>query len=274
MLFLQEHAQEHGGEHPLPGSIFTWLYSIMKDEPALKSFNFTEENKHYGQIWFETLCFSIVLVIFLSVVAIVVSRKVRKVPRGGQNFFEMLIEMLTKVMCGLAGPEVKPFMPYLFTLFIYIFCMNAMGLIPAFRSPTMTISTTAALGIVTFFVIHGAGLKHNGPLGYFLHYTGKSPIKKPAMVVVYFMVIAPLMVGIHVIGEIIKPVTLSARLFANIFADDTGVEQIMFLGHGFPSQIPFMLFGILVSMIQAIVFTALTAFYLKFMLAHEEEEEH
>ncbi|OHB77870.1 MAG: ATP synthase F0 subunit A, partial [Planctomycetes bacterium RBG_16_59_8] len=194
------------GEEP-PGTLFTGLHRAIKDTPVGDFFAFNSTDRHLGQYWFEAVMFSLSIVILLSLVAFFAGRRQQKVPRGIQNFGEAVVDLLTKLVCGMIGPHGTKYVPYLGTLFLYIFAMNILGIIPLFRSPTMTLSTTLALGITTFFVVQYCGIRANGVGGYLKHFMG--PV----------LFLAPLMIVVEFIGEVAKPMSLSLRLYGNIFGE-------------------------------------------------------
>jgi len=126
--------------------------------------------------------------------------------------------------------------------------------------------------------VHFIGLTRNGPVGYLKHLAGN-----PNSAVEWAFV--PLMLPIHVIGEIARPVSLSLRLFGNVTGEDVllfafcslGVTTLSFIDSpvGIPFQVPFILLAFMTSFIQALVFTLLSTIYILLWLPHEEHgEEH
>lgn len=210
---------------------------------------------------------TVILLLVLSVVA--ATRRMQAVPRGWQNVWEWLSTVFIGFTKSVIGEEGPKYLPLLATLFIYIFMMNVLGLIPGFLSPTTSLNMTAALAIVVFFAVQYFGFKANG-LAYLKHLIGEP------------LWLAPIMFPLHLIGEIIKPVSLSVRLFGNIFGEDKAVEAFAELGEKIyhavyipvPLQFPMVLFAILGGFIQAFVFTTLTAAYIGMATAHEGHESH
>jgi F-type H+-transporting ATPase subunit a len=248
----------HGGP---PGTIITWLHGLVKETELGQFFGFDTEYRHLGQFWFEAVVFSIIIVIVLSAVAVLATRRQYKVPTRFQNLLESIVELLNKLVVGLIGPHGTRYLPYLGTLFIYIFFMNILGIIPAFRSPTVTLSTTGALGITTIIVVQIYAIQANGVGGYLKHFWG--PIKW----------IGPLMVIVHIFGELAKPVSLSLRLFGNIFGEDTIIENLLHMGGWVPLHLPMLFFALFTSFLQAFIFTALSSIYIAFATAHENGGE-
>lgn len=216
------------GEEEAPGTIFTGLYKSIKDTDTGKFFGFNKEHNHLGQYWFEAVAFSILVVIVLTILVLLATRRREKIPYGLQNFFEIVVELLNKLVIGLIGPDGTKYLPYLGTLFIYIFSMNILGIFPAFRSPTATLSTTLALGLTTFIVVQTYAIRENGLGGYIKHFAGD------------ILWLAPLMFVVHIIGELAKPVSLSLRLYGNIFGEDNVVEKLLHMGGIIPLQFPML----------------------------------
>jgi F-type H+-transporting ATPase subunit a len=163
--------------------------------------------------------------------------------------------------------------PYLGTLFLYILAMNLFGLIPFMDSPTSSLNVTVGLALCTFLYVQVTGIRELGALGYLDHMAGS-----PRSAISWFMV--PIMLPVHLIGELAKPVSLSCRLFGNVFGEDMllvaftslGVATLAFVHSpvGIPWQFPFLVLALLTSTIQALVFTVLSTIYLLLMLPHEE----
>ena len=225
----------------------------------------------------ENMIFSFLVIGFLVLVARLASKNPKLIPSGLQNFVELIVEELEKFIVGILGPRGKKFVPFLGTLFLYILCMNYLGLIPFMKAPTANINQTVALALCVFLYVQYTGLKENGPLGYIKHLLGS-----PESVMQW--VLSPLMFVIHIIGELAKPLSLSLRLFGNITGEDIlififvglGVGMLSFshLPIGVPLQIPFYFLALLTGFIQALVFMLLSTIYFAMMLPHDEEEHH
>ena len=226
----------------------------------------------------ENIAFAFMAALFLCLIAWLVYRKRQMIPGPLQNLTELIAEGLYNFFHSVLGEHARRYTPFLGTLFIYILLMNWMGLVPFLKAPTSAATITFSLAIVVFFYSQGVGFKYLGLAGWLYHLAGE-----PVGVVGWAL--APLMVIIHVIGEIAKPVSLALRLFGNITGEDIlvaaftmiGIMALSFLGKntpvGIPFQIPFYLLGLLMSTIQALVFAALATIYIALMLPHEHEGE-
>ena len=126
-----------GGEAP-PKTVFTPLWEMIKDTSLAEKFGFNEVKDNMGQFWFEAVCFSFCAALFLIVISAIATRKYKQVPRGVQNLLEWAVGLLRGLVRSFIGEGGDKYLPYLGTVFLFIFVMNVMGLIPTFRSPTMT----------------------------------------------------------------------------------------------------------------------------------------
>ena len=257
---------EGGGHHHPPHSIFTWLFMKLEGTGLDEFYGFhanydPAQGEFLGLFWFDAICFTIIGSATLILFASIATRDYKRVPRGIQNIFESAVQLLRNLVHSIIpAPQGDKYVPYLGTLFLFIFSMNLMGLVPGFRAPTMTLSTTAALGITTFIMVQSYAIRETGVLSYLKHFCG--PV----------MFIAPLMFAVEVVGELAKPMSLSLRLYGNIYGEDNVIEQLMGLGGGWiPVQLPMLLFAIFTSFLQAFIFTTLATIYVASKVVHDEE---
>lgn len=239
----------------------------------------------------ENVIFSLFIVAVLSVIAYCAQRKRNMIPEGRlQNIVEMVVEALDSFFAGVLGQkEGRHYLPYVGTLFLYILFMNFMGMVPGMKSPTSNLNTTVALAVCTFLYVQGIGLKRLGLLGYLDHMAGnpRMPEEKGAMKIFLILLFIPihiLLFVIHLIGEFVKPVSLSLRLFGNITGEDALLVVFISLGIGmfssfkspigFPLQVPIMFLSLIGGLVQAMVFSLLSAVYITMMLPHETSEQH
>jgi F-type H+-transporting ATPase subunit a len=194
----------------------------------------------------------------LIVVGLIVSSNLQKVPGRFQMLAEYSLGGLLNFFGGIMGPaRARRYFPLLMTLFLIILFSNWSGLIPGsygaeitgFHSPTGTWSVTAALAIIVFLSVHFIGFKEKG-WHYFSHFF--QPI----------FVLFPL----NLIEELVKPLSLSLRLFGNIYGGEMVATVLLGM---FPllTPVPMQLLDILFCFIQALVFTTLTAVYISMATA-------
>jgi F-type H+-transporting ATPase subunit a len=207
---------------------------------------------------------------FLIILGALGTRNLQKVPGRLQNFLELLVGGLESFYSGILGPGGERHVPFLVTTFLFILTMNLMGLIPGFKPATATLNMTIALALVAITYVQIQGIRQHGLWGYIRHYMGEP------------LWLAPLMLPLHIIGELAKPLSLSLRLFGNIFGEETVILQLALLGplvlfgsKVLPLQFPIVVFGVFTSVVQALVFTVLTSAYILMITSgHEEHEEH
>ena len=227
---------------------------------------------------YEAILFSILIAILLIIPAWLASRTPSLVPTPLQNFVEAIVEFLSNFVIEILGPKYGPrYVPFLGTLFIYILAMNLFGLIPFMHSPTSSLNVTVALALTVFVYVQYTGFKELGPLGWVDHMLGN-----PRDVTGWLL--APIMLPIHLLGELAKPISLSCRLFGNIFGEDMllvafatlGISMLSFthLPIGLPVHAIFFPLALLGSALQAMVFTVLSTIYFLLMLPHEHHDEH
>jgi F-type H+-transporting ATPase subunit a len=226
-------------------------------------------------VLFQPTIFGLLAALFIALVVGTTSRSMKLIPGRLQMAVESLIGGLDGFIRGVLGPDGGRYVPFLGTLFIYIWLMNVMGLVPFLMSPTSKYHMTAALAATVFLYVQYTGFRRNGPGRYLFHLAGE-----PRDIIGWSMV--PLMLPLHVIGEFAKPLSLSLRLFGNIFGEDTliavfailGVGVLSFLNVpvGLPLHVPFVFLALLLGTIQALVFTLLSTIYFALVLPHEHEE--
>lgn len=205
------------------------------------------------------------VVLFLIVAVLLIHRKLKKVeervipsPKTTLvNLFEAAVENILGLMEGILGHDAPKYLPLIGTLFIYIFLCNVLALIPGFVPPTDNINTNLAMALTVFFYYHVVGIKAHGVKGYLKHFMG--PI----------LWLGPLMFVIEMIGHLVRPVSLSLRLFGNITGDHLVLGIFSDL---VPLLVPviFLALGLFVSFIQAFVFSLLSMIYISLATAHEE----
>ncbi len=191
------------------------------------------------------------VMIVLVVMAVVATKSLKWEPSGWQNFMEKVVESLLEFLTDLMGEKnARKYFPYLATVFLFILLMNYSSLLPMsgklpwLTTPTTTLSVTVGLALCTFSVTHFFGIKEKG-LSYFKHFF------EP------YWFLFPLMV----IEEFVKPLSLSLRLFGNMFGEKL-VAMTLFSMVPLFIPLPAYFLGLLFGTIQAYVFTLLSAIYI------------
>jgi F-type H+-transporting ATPase subunit a len=189
--------------------------------------------------------------------ALLLGKGIKMIPGKGQNFLEMIIQGLEDFYVEITGPEGRSFFPFVATIFVYILVCNLLGLIPGFLSPTANLNTTLSMALCTFFLTHAIGIKFHGTK-YIKHFLG--PVAA----------LAPLMLVIELIGHLARVISLSVRLFGNILGKEKILGILFGLAGLYLAPLPILFLGILVSLIQAVVFMLLSTVY----FAGAMEEAH
>ena len=205
----------------------------------------------HGQVLLVTW---LVIAILLGV-AVLGTSNLQQVPKGLQNFVEAVYEYVAGVAKDQLGEaEYRPWVPYVGTLFLFIFVANWLGALVPWKlitlpegelaAPTNDINTTVALSLLTSISYFYGGLKMKG-LGFFARYISPTPIFLP----------------INILEDFTKPLSLSFRLFGNILADEI-VVSVLCLLVPLLVPLPVMVLGIFASSVQALEFSTLSAAYI------------
>lgn len=185
-----------------------------------------------------------------------------------RNFMEVVVEIVLGFMEDIMGRKAaRYFFPLIGTCAFFIFFSNISGLLPGLSPPTSNLNTTLACALIIFFSTHIFGTKEHG-IGYFAHFFGplRPQLKWHLPLTLVFMV---LMFVVDLIGHLARPMSLSIRLMGNMFADHS-VLGVFFLLAPLLVPIPLMLLGLLVAIVQTMVFTLLSMVYIGSAIAHEE----
>ncbi len=234
---------EGGGHHGPPDPLFNPV--IPGTEYHLPIYNFVITS------W--------VIMFILVFTAYLASKNMKRLPKGIQNIWEAVVEGLFGFFGGMMGEDrARKYGPFLTTCFLYILLSNYSGIIPGaamikgFVPPTNNWSITAALAILVFLSIFYFGIRAKG-IGFFKHFV--QPMA--------FLFI------LNIIEELVRPLSLSLRLYGNIFGEEMIIgklaEMVPFL-----VPLPMIVLGLLTGAIQAFVFTLLASTY----IAGATEEHH
>ncbi len=195
---------------------------------------------------------------FLIIVPKMTMGRLEIVPGKGQNFWEIVISGMEDFFAENMGRDrARMLFPILATFFLYICVGNLIGLIPGFMSPTSNLNITLAMTIMVWLIHHALGFRNHG-LGYIKHFLGPVPW------------LIPLMLPIEIFSNFARLISLSMRLFGNIMAKETLLSILFMLAGAYFAPLPILCLGVLVSVIQALVFTLLAVLY----CAGSMEEAH
>jgi len=217
------------------------------------------EHHHGPQVLFNILGLEVTseittmwgVMIFLIIVSLLATRNLQRIPSGVQNVMELVIEKLMNFFAGIMGEKnARKYFVFLASIFIFILCANyssmlpGAGFVPGLKPPTSNWSVTIGLAVIVFFATHFYGVKEKG-LKYFKHFIEPFPFLLP----------------LNILEEFVKPLSLSLRLFGNVFGEEMVVMTLFGLVP-LILPVPAQLLGLLFGFIQAFVFTMLSAIYI------------
>lgn len=209
----------------------------------------------------------VVMAVLVILGFIAVHRPSIEHPRGLQNIYEMFLEFV-RAFVGLVEnetPRLRFLLTFLTTLVMFLFLSNLFGLLPLMKSPTNTLNTNFGLAVLVFILVQSLGFAEKG-LHYFKRFTHPGGVLGIAM--------SP----ITVIEEFSKPLTLSMRLFGNIFAGELLIATLLkllplrwyyFLAVWF--HVGWLMFSIFIAAVQAFIFMVLSRAYVEQAMAPEQE---
>jgi F-type H+-transporting ATPase subunit a len=199
----------------------------------------------------------VMTLLLLFFVAARLSLSVEK-PGAIQHTAESIHEFVSSQAEQIIGHGYEPFLPFVTTILLFVLTCNCFGLVPGFETPTADPVVPLGIAILTFLYYNWNGIKAQGPVGYAKHFMG--PI----------WWIAPLMLPIEIISHLARVMSLTIRLYANMFASDLLTLAFFSL---VPIAVPVVFLGLhfAVSLIQAYIFMLLAMIYLSQAISHEEE---
>jgi F-type H+-transporting ATPase subunit a len=199
----------------------------------------------------ELFVFAFLLILFFMVR----SRLSVDSPGGLQHLFEGLEGFVQGQSNEIIGHHSEPYTAFLATLGLFILCCNVLGIVPGFESPTAVAIVPLGCALAAFFYYQAQGFKHSG-IGYLKHFAGP------------FWWLAWLMLPIEIISHLARVLSLTVRLYANMYAGDmVTLVFVSLLPVAFP--IPFLGLHIFVSLLQAYIFVLLTTVYLQGAVSEE-----
>lgn len=200
----------------------------------------------------------LVVVILIALFAYLRARLSVDKPGRLQMTFEAIYNFVVGQSHESIDHGASKFVSFTGTLFIFILFMNLIGIIPGFESPTMTPAVPAGLAVSVFLYYNYMGMREHGLAKYLRHFAGPMPA------------LAPLMIPIEFISHLARPLSLTIRLYANMFAGEQVTLAFMGLTYlVLPSL--FMGLHVFVSLLQAFIFMLLAMLYVGAAVAHEEE---
>jgi F-type H+-transporting ATPase subunit a len=162
-----------------------------------------------------------------------------------QNMLEAVVELIDEQIREVSRQTPERYLPFIGTLFLFIFVSNVLTIVPGYEPPTGSLSTTAALAICVFVAVPIYGIAQRGPVGYLKHYIRPTPLMLP----------------FNIIGEFSRTLALAVRLFGNIMSGTVLVAIIVSI---VPLFFPILLtlLGLITGVIQAYIFAILAMIYI------------
>lgn len=199
----------------------------------------------------------LLLLIFAVVFPLLARRYSKEKPSKTQSFFEMLVSGLKSMCEDTIGHGGEKYLPIIGTFAIFIGVANLFGLFFFLQPPTGSLSTTVTLAVISFVYFNWRGIREHGLIAYLKHFMGP------------LLLIAPLFFVIEMIGTFARILSLSLRLFMNIYGEHTTTNVFASL---VPIGVPWpmMALGLFTAALQAYVFALLSAVYVAGATAHEE----
>lgn len=194
-----------------------------------------------------TIVFTWVVMLILVVGSWLITRRLEtgdRLPRW-QNMLEAVVELIDNQIRDVSRQTPERYLPFIGTLFLFIFVSNVLFIVPGFEPPTGSLSTTSALAICVFFAVPIYGIAQRGFVGYLKHYIRPTPLMLP----------------FNIISEFSRTLALAVRLFGNIMSGTILVAIIV-------SIVPFFfpilleLLGLITGVIQAYIFAILAMIYI------------
>lgn len=195
----------------------------------------------------ETIVFTWLVMALLTIASALVTSRLEnaKRPSRWQMALEVIVETIERQIEDIGARHPRRYLPFVGTLFLFIATANLLAIVPGYRPPTGSLSTTAALAISVFIAVPAYGVVQRGFFGYLSNYV------RPTV----------LMLPFNVIGEISRTVALAVRLYGNAMSG-TVIIGILISIAPFFFPIAMQLLGLLTGMIQAYIFAVLSMVYI------------
>jgi F-type H+-transporting ATPase subunit a len=199
-----------------------------------------------------------ILTALILMVAFAILRPRLSMDRPGkmQHFFEIIYNFLHGQSEEIVGHHGPKYIHLFGTLFLFILLANLLGVVPTFESPTMFPQVPLGCSLLAFCYYHLMGVQAQGFGRYLLHFAGPAPF------------LAPLMIPIEIISHLSRPLSLTIRLFANMYAGEHVTLVFLSLTY-LVAPVLFMGLHIFVALLQAYIFVLLTMVYVEGAVAHD-----
>ncbi len=196
------------------------------------------------------------VMIFVVVLAMILTRSLQQTPARGQTIAEGIVATIETAMAEvLPKASVRRVLPFIATLWIFVLVANLVGLIPELHSPTRDLSTTAALAALVFASTHWFGIRSKGLRNYLKHYA------EPNIILLPF----------HITSELTRTLALAVRLFGNMMSLEMAALLVLMIA-GFLVPVPLLMLHIIEALVQAYIFGILALIYIAGAIVPNESE--
>jgi F-type H+-transporting ATPase subunit a len=196
-----------------------------------------------------------------------------------KNLAELLVGFVVSQSDAIIGPKGRKYLPLFGSFFAFILVSNLFGLLPGFSPPTSNLNTTLGLALISFLAYNFFGLREQGT-AYLKHFLGPMTSLPPTKSMIVSLLFIPVLLVstsffliLELASHLFRPLSLSLRLFGNMFGDHMVIEVFVELTK-LVIPVAFYGLGTLVSVIQAFVFTMLSMIYVTLAVSHGHEDEH
>lgn len=257
----------------------TWLNPIARTIFGVGPVMVEEHDgeKHFTNIGYDFITVALFIMLMIGTLGVLAARRMKLRPDGKpmslSHVVETLAEGFRNYLVGVMGEKLATkYAPLVSSFFFTILLFNYMGQIPGMTAPTANPNVPISFAIIAFVSVHVIAINEAGFKNWFMHLVGQP------------LWLAPLNFPLHLIGELIKPMSLAMRLLGNIFGEEMVVFQLITLAMGIgaifgvlpiPLQLPIMFLGLLFGLLQALVFSTLLAIYISILgTHHDDHDEH
>lgn len=275
-------ASQTGEAHEQPGTFDphagTWVNPIARaftgeSAPKFKEHNGEHHIENIRSIRYDYLVLALLAMSLVGILFTLGARKARIRPEGKahslSNIVEAAADGFREYLIGIMGHDLAvKYAPLVASFFFAILFMNWMGLVPGLMSPTANPNVPISLALVAFAMTHIIAIKEAGVKSWFMHFVGE-----PTW-------LAPLNFPLHMIGELIKPLSLAMRLLCNVFGEEMVIATLTALAVTalpiwlpIPFQLPMLFLGTFFGALQALVFSTLLAIYIAILSTHHDAHD-
>lgn len=256
----------------------TWLHPLVgliagQPKPELVAHG---EEHYFSNVQYDFIAVAVFVMLCVGTLGVLGAKGMKLRPEGKPMSLSHVVETCAvgfrDYLVGVMGKDLAyRYSPLVTSYFYTILLFNWIGLVPGMMAPTSNPNIPISLAIVGFFCVHFIAIREAGFKSWFMHLVGEP------------LWLAPLNFPLHVLGEFIKPLSLSIRLLCNIFGEEMVILQLSLLAVGaiallhvpIPLQFPMLCLSLFFGALQALVFATLLAIYIAILATrHDDHDEH